>query len=158
MPGSWKTTLWKILATKLGYSFVDFDDDIIEVSQNKSVWDILEELWGKKIIRLEEKLGLELTIENTVLWTSGSLPYSGATMKHLQTLWEIVYLQINIHEIKARFDSMKTERIIWMKDKTFEEIFQEREKLYLKYADTVFSYSGSEMEAISNHLLKDLWR
>ena len=158
MPGSWKTTLWKIIAKRLGYDFIDFDDDVIEVTQNKSVWDILRELWGEKFIELEQKLGLSLNIEKTILWTSWSLPYSDLAMKYLKTIWKIVYLQIDLHEIKARFEWMKTERIIGMKNKTFEEIFKEREELYLKYADVIFDYSGSNIDKISNNLLTELWK
>jgi shikimate kinase len=51
---------------------------------------------------------------------------------------------------------MKTERIIGMKNKTFEEIFKEREELYLKYADVIFDYSGSNIDKISNNLLTEL--
>ena len=74
MPGCGKTTFGKILAKELDYDFLDFDDDVIEVSQWQSVAETLQYLWEEKFLELEESLTLGLNFQNTILATSGSVP------------------------------------------------------------------------------------
>lgn len=158
MPGSGKTTIGKRIAKTLNLRFVDFDDDIIETHMWKSVWDLLNELWEEWFKQMEEKLWKTLVIEDTVLWSSGSLAYAKQTMENLKKQGTIVYLKVPIKEIQNRFSKMKTERIIGMRYMSFEDIFRQREMLYEIYADVVFSYSGSNMEKICSNLLDVLWK
>ncbi len=132
MPWSWKTTIWKDLATKLWMNFLDFDDDVIEKVMNKTVWEKLIELWEEKFIQMEENLALDLDIQNTVLCTSGSLPLSDKAMIKLKKLWKVIYLNINIEVVKQRLSIMKVDRIIWMDNMTLEEILIYRKSFYEK--------------------------
>lgn len=157
MPWSWKTTLWKVLAQQLSYSFIDFDDDIIEQIEQKSVAELAKELSLEQFQNLEEKHALALNFSNTVLSSSGSLPYSEKAMLHLKSIWTVIYLKVDVSEIKQRLSDMKTERIIELRNKSFWELFIEREHLYETHADIVFSYSGSNIKGISNNLSTLLW-
>lgn len=157
MPGSGKSTLWKELSKKLNLSFLDFDDDVIETSQWKSVWKLSNELSQNEFIKLEEDLCLNLHFKNTVFSTSWSLPYSQKSIQHLKTFWTIIYLQVDIQEIMLRAWKMKTERIIWLSDNDLYSHLEEREELYISSSDIIFNYSGNNIKEITHSLIKFLW-
>lgn len=156
MPWSGKSTLWKLLAKKLGCDFLDFDDDIIEVTQWEKVSDMVANMSEDAFKKREEELCLNINFSNTIFSTSGSLPYSKKSMDHLKGLWTIIYLKVDITEIMERLNFMKTDRIIWMKNNNFEKLFLERENLYENVADIVFCYSGNDIHKITTHLAKVL--
>lgn len=157
MPGSGKSTLWKQLAKNLGFHFLDFDDDVLEVTQSKSVWELVCELSETNFMQLEEDECLKLNFKSTVFSTSWSLPYSKRSITHLKALWTIIYLQVDINEIKNRISKMKTERIIGFMNKNLDVLLKEREKLYIDSSDIIFEYSGNDINSISNCLLKKIW-
>jgi shikimate kinase len=142
MPGSWKTTIWKSLAEKLNMGFLDFDDDVIENEMWKTVWEVLDELGEEKFLNLEEKLTLNLNITNTVLATSGSVPLKENAMNYLKSIWIVIYIDIPISTIKSRLESMKIDRIVWMKDMTMDEILVYRKSFYEKSYDYKFTVLG----------------
>lgn len=159
LPGAWKTTLGKPLANDFGIRFLDFDDDIIEKTQNDTVANILKKIWEDEFKLLEEELALDIKSRtSTVLASSGSLPYSDKAMQHLWNLWPRIYLNPPIEEILARCEKMKTDRIIGMWKKSLETILKERADLYSKYADITFEYSGDDIDKISQDLIQTLWQ
>jgi len=156
MPWSWKSTIGKVLAEKLHYRFIDFDDDIIEPATWKSVSELVWSISEKDFIKIEEELCLKHTFQDTIFSTSWSLPYSQTAIRHLKELWTIIYLKVDYEEIYERIHKMKTWRIIWLWNKSFQEIFEERENIYERSTDIVFHYSGNDIEEISNKLLKEI--
>jgi len=158
MPGSGKSTLWRLLSNKIWFSFLDFDDDIIEPSQWKTVWEIAENSSWDDFLKLEEDLCLALSFSQTVFASSWSLPYSPKSVRHLKSLWTIVYLKVDVMEIQSRISHMKTDRIIGMKDNNLSNLLKEREKLYSESADIVFEYSWEDTDTIVCSLIKQLWK
>lgn len=156
MPWCWKTTLWKLISKKIGYKFIDFDDDILEKKHNKTVSKLVNSMSDIEFIKLEELSALQINIQKSILSTSGSLPYSDLSMRHLRMIWKIVYIKVDILEIQERFDKMKTDRIIWLNKSSFQQLFYEREKLYTSHADIIFEYTWNNLEEISNNLIQKL--
>ncbi len=134
MPGSGKTSIGRLLSRKLWMEVIDFDDDIIEVEMKKSCASVLEELWEEKFLKLEEELALNLKLENKILSCSWSVPLNEKVMEYLNTIWEVIYLNIIINSIEKRLKRMKVDRIIWMTDwnKTIKEILGYREPFFQK--------------------------
>jgi shikimate kinase len=67
MPGSGKTSIGRLLSRKLGMEVIDFDDDVIEVEMKDSCANVLSELGEEKFLEMEEKLALNLKINNKIL-------------------------------------------------------------------------------------------
>jgi len=130
MPGCGKTSIWKLLSKRLWIKFVDFDDDIIEVVNQKSCGKVLEELWEEKFLKMEEKLALDLKLENSILSTSWSVPLSKKAMDYLKTQWIVIYIDIPVENIEKRLYKMKVDRIVWMKNMTLREILEYRKNFY----------------------------
>lgn len=176
---SWKTTLWKRLAAKSWYEFIDFDDDILEKISlktaeqiidileikninpiqivEKTVWEILSILWDEDFMRLENYLALQIKFDkSTILSTSWSLPLNSEAMNYLMENWTSIYLETPLKDISwDRFDRMKTERIVWMtKDSKnrdlYLEIMQKRRDSYEKYSHIKYIPQMWEKPMISN--------
>lgn len=138
MPWSGKTSIWKPLAKKLWMKISDFDDDIIEPIMWKTVWEVLEDLWDKRFLNLEEKLICKLTLKNTILSTSWSVPLKANAMKFLKKQWIVIYINISLSTIKTRLESMKVDRIVWMKNMNMDEILKKRQSFYEDSCDYKF--------------------
>lgn len=91
--GSGKSTLGKVLAESMNYSFAD-TDQLIEEREKKSVDEIFDQQ-GEAYFRQCEKEVLALTIEmeNCVISTGGGLPCQAGNMDSMLTYGVTVYLE-----------------------------------------------------------------
>ena len=72
-------------------------------------------------------------------------------MKHLKQLGKVIYLRTDINELKRRLANFSNRGVAGAKDKTLEELFEERRPLYEQYADYIIDCDGEE---ISDNALK----
>ncbi len=138
MPGCGKSTLGVLLAKNLAYHFVD-SDLLIQQKAGKKLQDILDQDGTDAFGKLENEVNLNLDIQNTVLATGGSAVYWDESMQHLKSIGLVVYLQVPYEELKNRITNMDSRGIVIPEGKTFRDIYEEREVLYLKYADIVLT-------------------
>ena len=138
MPGCGKTSIGRLLSRKLLMEVIDFDDDIIEVEMKNSCANVLSELWEEKFLEMEERLVLNLKIENKILSCSWSVPLSKKAMDFLKTQWEVIYINIPVTTIENRLKRMKVDRVIWMYDwsMTIKEVLEYR----LPFYEDAFEY------------------
>ncbi len=135
MPGVGKSTIGKILAKEINYSYLDIDD-IIESKDNKKLQKVLSDLGDEKFIIREEKEVLDLqNIANSIISTGGSIVYSEKAMDHLKKISKVIYLSCSIDQLKRRINNSSSRGIVGIKIKSFEELFAERTQLYKKYSD-----------------------
>ena len=132
MPGCGKTSIGRLLSKKLNMEVIDFDDDVIEVEMKKSCGDVLAELWEENFLDMEEKLALNLKLENKILSCSWSVPLKQKAMDYLKTQWKVIYIDIPVETIEKRLKRMKVDRIVGMKDMTLKEILKYRQWFYEK--------------------------
>lgn len=152
MPGVGKSFIGKKLAKELGYKFIDVDD-LIEEREGEKLQNVLDKLGDEKFIELEGKTILSLKGEGMVLAPGGSVVYSSSAMKYLNKISKIFYLKDGMKSIKKRIPNINSRGIVGLKNKTFEELFREREKLYLKYADFVVYVGDFDEERIVRDIL-----
>ncbi len=139
MPWSGKTTLWKALAKRTDRAFLDFDDDVIESWDRPSVAQCLEQLWEAQFLELENKLALELNIQDTVLATSGSVALCLEAMTHFKIDGTVIYIDTPTEIIASRLPHMKTDRIVLLQTgKTLEDVLKERRNSYEQTYDHRF--------------------
>jgi len=148
MPGTGKSFVGAVLAKKLGFSFVDGDELIMEKSGRKLA-TILWEDGLEAFFRIEEQVGLEMDFEDTVIATGGSMVLYPDAMEHLKTNGIAVWLRTPIEVIEGRkmghpFDH----NIAADPGSTIRQIYEHRRPLYEKYADlSVESVEGPEAVA-----------
>ena len=72
MPGTGKSVVGRALAERLNFTFLDVDD-IIMADAGKKLSEILRGEGLDAFLALEERIGLELDVERTVIATGGSM-------------------------------------------------------------------------------------
>lgn len=134
MPGAGKSTLGILLAKELGLDFLD-TDVAIQVQEQKTLQEILEERGYLALRAVEEQVLLATDCHGKVIATGGSAVYSEKGMEYLKSCGPVVYLEVPLEELRRRIHNYETRGIARRPDQSFAELFEERAALYQKYAD-----------------------
>jgi len=139
MPGSGKTRIGQILATKLGRKFVDVDDFILAETGKDSA-EHLAKLGDAKFLEFESELVRRIDAENAVVATSGSVPLVPAGINFLKKNGVVIWLRPPLESIEKRVASRRdgATRIVGAQSKTLAEILEWRESEYLKHQNLIF--------------------
>ena len=144
--GSGKTTVGKLLAAKLGYSFVDMDVHI-EEKLFKSVSQIFAEL-GEEQFRLLERQSLYEVAKSdrVVISTGGGAPCFFDNMKYMNEHGISIYLKLSPEQLAVRLGDSHINKRPLIADKKGEELLRFiREGLAIRepyYLQAVFSVTG----------------
>lgn len=145
MPGVGKSFFGKKLAEQLGYALVELDA-IMEKDYDSPLQHILDRLGEEGFLRKQEEDAIRHTTgrNNLVVSPGGSIVYTKGAMGHLQRISKIIYLKASLALIQERIGT--TPRgIVGQKQKTFEELYDERVRLYEKWAsETVAADQNAE--------------
>ena len=148
MPGAGKSTVGIILAKNMSFGFID-TDVLIQINQQKSLQQIIDESDHLNLRAIEEKEILKLNIEKHVIATGGSAAYSEKAMTHLLDISTVIFLEVSFEEINRRIHNFGTRGIAKSNDQTFRELYDERQILYRKYAEITIDCNRSDQEEIA---------
>lgn len=151
MPGAGKSTIGIILAKNMSFGFID-TDVLIQINQQKSLQQIIDESDHLNLRAIEENEILKLNIENHVIATGGSAVYSEKAMAHLLHISKVVFLEVGFKEIKKRIHNLETRGIAKSKNQTFKELYHERQALYKKYSEMTIDCNKLDQEEIALHI------
>ena len=140
MAGAGKTTVGKILSTKLSLKFID-SDHIIENLYGKTQ-QIIDTQGKQRFKALEEEVLLSIEFDNTLLSTGGSAIFSISAMEYLKKSSEIIFLEVPFETISNRVGSFEGRGFVKNSQQSFREAYDERESLYRKYADHIVINDG----------------
>lgn len=105
MMGGGKTTIGRKLANRLGYHFLDMDEQI-ESDQNCSISEIFSHQGEEHFRHLEtELLNRLLLAQNTVIATGGGVVVSEGNFDVMKRIGTIIYIKTSIEDIKLRLKS-----------------------------------------------------
>ncbi|MFH1255882.1 MAG: shikimate kinase [Candidatus Diapherotrites archaeon] len=136
MPGSGKSVIGKELAELLGYRFID-SDRTIEEKTGMKLQQIIDKFGYEKFIKIEEAAVIGCVKKNNcecVFSPGGSVVYCAKAMDSLRKNSLIVFLDAPFKSIYSRTENRDTRGIVGLKNKSLEELFDERLALYKKYA------------------------
>ena len=136
MPASGKSTVGVILAKILGMNFLD-TDLLIQQREGMLLRDIIDQRGVDAFLKCEEEALLSVDTENTVIATGGSAVYSQAAMEALHREGTICYLKVEKDELFRRLKNVKERGVVLRNGEGLEEIYENRSRLYEKYADIV---------------------
>ena len=145
MPASGKSTVGVILAKILGMDFVD-TDILIQQSTGMRLNEIIEEQGVDSFLKTEEKTLLGIDVQNTVIATGGSAVYSAEGISHLADNSTIIYLNVDRDRLKTRLKNIKERGVVLKPGESFDDMFDNRTKLYEEYADITIVEDGSSIE------------
>lgn len=111
--GSGKTTIGQLLAKRIGYDFVDYDQFIIK-KENKSISDIFEskgEIYFRKKEAFYLKELLEKTATKKIVALGGGTPCYGNNMQDIKDSGVTsIYLNVPVGQLTDRLWNAKAER------------------------------------------------
>ncbi len=147
MPGAGKSTVGTALATLLGLKFADVDS-LIEADQQTPLQQILGDRGVDGFRKLEEKVILSLDYSGHVLATGGSAIYSEAGMNHLKQSSVLVLLDVSLAVVAERVGNFSERGLVKGAGQSFEELFLERQPLYIRHADCIIDCNNHSVTAI----------
>lgn len=147
MPGAGKSTLGVMLAKELGLDFVDTDIQI-QHDQRCLLQEIVDTK-GHMVLRdIEEQTLLNHQYQHQVVATGGSVVYGEAGMRHLATFGKIIFLDVSLDELRRRIHNYESRGIAKSPEQSFQDLFDERNRLYQKYADVVIACHNETADEI----------
>lgn len=135
MPGSGKSTVGRILAKKLGYSFLDVDPLIVEAYKAPNLQKVLDTLGTEAFLDAEAEIISSISCENTVLAPGGSAVLREKGALHLKSLGPVVYLKPSVESLTKRLGNLATRGVTLAPGQTLEDLYAYRSPFYEKYAD-----------------------
>lgn len=136
MPGCGKSTVGVLLAKRLGYGFID-TDILIQISNRKTLAEIIAEQGYLTLRQLEEKVLLSLASVQQVFATGGSAVYSLAGIANLKQLGPLIYLRTSLPVLQQRVGDTVQRGVASAPGMSFEDIYAERCPLYEQAADKI---------------------
>ena len=160
--GSGKTTLGKFLAARLGWRFIDSDDEIIK-SSGMTIREMVDSE-GWSVFRERECRMIELIagLQKCVVATGGGAVLNPGNISKIKASGKVIWLKTNPETIKARLlkDTNTKELRPSLTEKDFDteivETLKEREPLYKKAMDIQITTDNTDIESMCIGILEEL--
>jgi shikimate kinase len=151
MPGSGKSTLGTMLASEMGWAFVD-TDHVMEAWFGLVLEEIRNRLGREKFLQAEERTILSLNVNRSVIATGGSVIYSRPAMQALKNRGVVIYLQADYEIIQHRVAQNPDRGLVLGINQTLLDLFQERTPRYEAYADLRVRTDELSLETCARHI------
>ena len=145
MPAVGKSTVGVVIAKRLGYRFVD-TDILIQESEGKLLKDIIADVGPDGFLKVEDRVNAQVKAERTVISPGGSVVYCENAMKHYKEIGKVVYLQASFEIINSRLKNAKGRGVVLRDGQTLKDLYDERVKLFEKYADITVCEDNQKLE------------
>jgi len=155
MAGAGKSTLGVLLAKTLGLSYVD-TDLLIQEREGALLQNIIDSHGMDYFMNLEGTVCKELIVQKSVIATGGSVVLSQSAMESLKKDGTVIYLKVPYEEIKRRLSNITTRGIIFKEGQSLRNVYDERVRLYEKYADKIVEFGRCDLEDSISLLIKNL--
>lgn len=146
MAGAGKSTLGRLLAEKLGWAHLD-TDRLMEAYYGMDLQDLLDGLGLAAFLKAEETLVSLLGVRRAVISTGGSVVYGPAAVERLKLLGPVVHLSISLETFLRRVGNAGSRGLAMAPGLTREDLYHERQPLYLAAADFTLSTDRSDRKA-----------
>lgn len=155
MPAVGKSTVGVVVAKRLGYRFID-TDLLIQEKEGKLLREIIEEKGAEGFLEVEDRVNASVNVEKTVVSPGGSVVYCENAMRHFKEIGTVIYLQASFETISKRIGNAKKRGVVLKEGQTLEMLYNERVKLFEKYADITVCEDGLRLEETIGKVLDAL--
>lgn len=153
MPASGKSTVGVVVAKRLGYDFVD-TDLLIQKQEKCLLKDIIFEKGNEGFLAIENQVNRDLNVDKSVISPGGSVVYCEEAMLHFKEIGTIIYLQTSYQDIHERIVNAKNRGVVLKEGQTLRDLYEERTKLFEKYADYTVSEEGLTLEETIDEVME----
>lgn len=161
LPGSGKSTIGRILAHKLNYSYFDMDDAICD-QEKKTIEDIFATKGENYFRELEHSILKEsFGMKNTIVSTGGGAPCFFDNMEQMKKHGLTIYINPGVEELTNRLLSQGRENRPLLKGKSdkqlkdFLDIKTKERTPYYNQAKIIFSKDTLTAEDVYTRLKAD---
>ena len=152
MPASGKSCMGKAIASKLKMQLLD-GDRLIEANTGKKLQEIIDEKGLEAFKKIEEETLLSIEDDNIILAPGGSAVYYDSVMKKCKERGKIIYIYVSLPIIKKRLGDYSQRGVVLKPGQTIDDLYNERTKLYEKYADITINCNGTEYQKYRKELI-----
>lgn len=155
MPAVGKSTVGVVVAKRLGYEFID-TDLLIQKQENRLLKEIIEDEGIDGFLKIENQVNCDVQAERAVISPGGSVVYCQEAMEHYKKIGVVVYLRASFETINNRIRNAKNRGVVLKEGQTLERLYEERVKLFEKYADITIDEDGKELGETIELVLQSL--
>lgn len=144
MPAVGKSTIGVVVAKRLGYEFID-TDLLIQKREERLLKDIIRTEGIERFLEIENEVNRKVAAEKAVISPGGSVVYCEEAMNHYKEIGKIVYLRASFETINKRIPNPEKRGVVLKEKQSFRAMYDERVKLFEKYADYTVDEEGLDM-------------
>ena len=144
MPAVGKSTVGVVVAKGLGYEIID-TDLLIQKQENRLLKEIIEDEGIDGFLKIENQVNCDVQAERAVISPGGSVVYCQEAMEHYKKIGVVVYLRASFETINNRIRNAQNRGVVLKEGQTLEMLYEERVKLFEKYADITLDEEGKEL-------------
>ena len=155
MPGAGKSTVGPLLAERTGRLFLDCDT-LLAQREGRDLQEIVDSDGHLALRAIEERVLMEISANHHVIATGGSAIYSDKAMRHLKTLGHIVWLRLDIDEVRRRLGDFTARGLVKRPEQTLANLYIERQPLYQRHAEIVADCVGLNPDEVVENIVQAL--
>ena len=155
MPAVGKSTVGVVVAKRLGYRFLD-TDILIQEETGKLLREIIAEQGIEGFLKVEDAINSKVNVKKTVVSPGGSVVYCENAMNHYKETGKILYLKESYETISKRLRNAKNRGVVLKEGQTLKDLYDERVKLFEKYADITVVEDGYSLEETIDNVMDAL--
>lgn len=153
MPAVGKSTVGVVVAKRIGFEFID-TDLLIQKQEKRLLKEIIAEEGNERFLEIENQVNRDLQAENAVISPGGSVVYCEEAMQHFKEIGTVIYLHATYEVIYKRITNAKNRGVVLKEGQTLKDLYDERVKLFEKYADYTVSEEGLDLEETIDMVLE----
>ena len=153
MPAVGKSTVGVVVAKRIGFEFID-TDLLIQKQEKRLLKEIIAEEGNERFLEIENLVNRDLQAENAVISPGGSVVYCEEAMQHFKEIGTVIYLHATYEVIYKRITNAKNRGVVLKEGQTLKDLYDERVKLFEKYADYTVSEEGLDLEETIDMVLE----
>ncbi len=155
MPAVGKSTVGVVVAKRLGMKFID-TDLLIQEQEKKLLREIIADVGEEGFLKIENQVNRDINVENAVISPGGSVVYCAEAMQHYKEIGTVVYLKVSYQTIKRRIRDPIKRGVVLREGQTFRDLYEERIRLFEKYADITICEDGCRIEQTIETVLREV--
>ena len=155
MPGCGKSTVGVVLAKAANLDFID-SDLVIQKEMGAKLSQLLDQYGDDGFREIENRINAQLTVENSIIATGGSVVYGEEAMRHLKEIGTVIYLKLSCEAIEDRLGDLHARGVTIKPGWTLRDLYNERVPLYEKWADITVDCEHLRLREVVEYIMKRL--